>query len=391
MLVTFPNEVLWLILVHFLNEEYERKPENGEYDLDHSGNRKPNQLYDANARQGIVMVWKLVCNAFYAVCPLSIQSPLIGLCNSYEELKIVRDLWNPKHDSEYDAMFLSHALQNANPTLAARMPLSLPSWINHQDFSKLIASYEFCEVLQYFEEQVGVDIDYDDLIAHVIRKDKYDVAKWLINRRIEMTAPFENALNLDKCLLRAIKCGSANAVKAVDEIRGPFETNELGEIVDPLYKTAIARAAHYGKLNVVKLLHEQLGYEMNKEVVITALQRGHMHVAEYADKVPSSRCTVGDLMGIPDNPNWTPEKVSERDPEYLEHYSMSAVEHVTTYTLERAQDKWHRAQQLAGKLTGAAASAGTTAERRMQIWKEKQRFREQELAKRAAKAQKTER
>lgn len=389
MYATLPSEVLWLILTYFLNEEHERSPSDGEFVLDHHDNPVPNQLYDAAARQDIVIVWKLVCKAFNEMCPSSIKSPLIGLCDTIKMLTFVHDAWNPDNDSHQSAELLSKAIENSNDKLQPLLPTSIGN-LHVNDLSIFVAALGYREVLKFFEAFPGRCIGYQAFLLCAIRADRHEVIKYFLEWRDELDEAEDDRCSINNYLIRAIVCGKVNAVRIVHEAKGGLSTNESGEIDDPAYRKAIPKAAHYGHLDIVKLLHAELGYEMNKDVTMAALQQGHMHVAEYANQVPSSRCTVGDMMST-DNPNWTQEKVDGRDPEYLEHYDMSAFEHVTTYTLERAQDKWHRAQQFAGKLTGARASAGPSAERRMEIMREKQRFREAELAKRAAKAQKTER
>lgn len=387
------TDLLWIILVYFRNEYYERNPNDGEYRLQADGvTRIRNPRHEGAAGlQGLVVSWKLVCKQFLATCPWPVECPLIEMCDTTQMLTFVHDAWNFDNDSHQSAALLSKAIANPNDKLQPLLPISIGD-LNVDDLSIFVAALGYRQVLKFFEAFPDRLIRYQDFLSCAIRADKPEVIKYFLEWRDELD---ENAggnrCPINSFLLRAIVCGNVNAVRAVHEAKGGLATNESGEIDDSAYKQAIPKAAHYGKLDVVKLLHEELGYEMNKAVTIAALKRGHTLVAEYADQVPSSRCSVGEMMSTPDNPNWTQAKVDARDPEYLEHYDMSAFEHMTTYTLERAQDKCYRMQQFAGTLTGGRPRTGSTAEGRMKIWKEKQRFREAELAKRAAKAQKTER
>tara|TARA_B100000902_G_scaffold297619_1_gene284733 strand:+ start:525 stop:1736 length:1212 start_codon:yes stop_codon:yes gene_type:complete len=397
MLASLPNELLWLILVYFRNEEFERDPDDGKKVMLTNLQFKVNMRCDPNASQGLAIVWKLVCKACNAACPWPVSSPLIGLCDTTDMLDLVRRLWNPENDNRQNAVLLSRATDLANDKLKLKFPCSIGYYLTADDLSVFIAAYEFKEVLKFFEQFPERGIGYHDYVVRAIRDDKGDVLKHFLELDAELNDKDQN-WTVNDYLFRAIRCGTLNAVMAAHEAKRGFAKDEDGNNVDHAYHTGIQRAAWYGKLEVVKLLHKVLGYKMSSKAMENALDREHMHVAEHLNQFEAARCTVLDMMHS-GHPNWTPSKLDERDADYASHYEMSAYEHLGTFTRERRHNKFYQAQQLSDQLMSADKGlkrkqwGGTseeairaTAMRRQEIWKEKQRLREAELAKRAAAA-----
>lgn len=396
MLASLPSDVLWVVLVYFLNEEHERYPDDGELVVDEDGQLELNERHDPDAPEGLAICWKLVCKSFHEVFHWNVESPLIGRCDTYEMLDFVRRLWNPENDNRQNAVLLSRATDLANDTLKLKFPCSIGYHLTADDLSVFTAAYEFNKVLEFFAQFPNRGISFHDYVVRAIQDDKYDVLEHFLEIDDELNDR-AHLWTIDDYLFRAIRCGTLNAVRAAHWAKHGFTTDEDENNVDHAYDTGIQRAAWYGKLEVVKLLHEELGYKMSTKAMENALAREHMHVAKYLDQFDTARCTVLDMVHS-GHPNWTVTKLDERDADYAHHYEMSAFEHLRTFTRERRQNKFYQAQQLSDQLMGAdnaanwkrkadAEAARATAMRRRQIWKEKERFKQAELARRAAAAE----
>ena len=405
MLEALPKELLWIILTYFINPENELDPQNGTFLLDEHDQRVANERYDANAREGLAIAWKLVCKNFHEILPWNVECPLIELCDTKEMLDFVRGDWNPEHTVRGDTRLLDKAVTNANPKLKALMAEALPTWRSHKVFSSLAVSMALDTLLVFMHEQPSVELNYETLINRAIQTDHFDVVKWLIARRGEirdMPAP-----DLIKYLFRAIKRGTPQAVAAVHQAKGgficddddeeedeptlyerldrtqvreddcmlfrylkekkalkltqelvdnpgmwslPYEREEKQPRKDCTYEEAIPLAAACGKLEIVKLLSESLGYEMNSCVMEKALIHGHMDVAEYADRFPCSRCSVLHMVHTFADA-FLADNLAARDPDYRDHYEMSAYQHLKHYTPESLAARRAQALERAISLT----------------------------------------
>ena len=97
-LMELPTEVIHVIQNYYLNEEQARNPISGEFETDANGEFVPNEQCDPRSKQGLPIVWKLVCKSMQATLPCNVASPLIAGCGSVDMLEWIRRDWNGGYD-----------------------------------------------------------------------------------------------------------------------------------------------------------------------------------------------------------------------------------------------------------------------------------------------------
>lgn len=148
------------------------------------------------------------------------------------------------------------------------------------------------------------------------------------------------------------------------------------------YFEACPVAAEHGKGSILRRLAE-LGYKVDKQVMIMALVKGHLDVAKWADQRPEARCTVGDMLK---HFHWSVEETRKRDFHLEYNKGMSAYKHQLCHTRERARrDKAeHERQQRAAAKAAQDSARHARMEERLMLKRQLQRASENKRKRDAA-------
>lgn len=137
-LMDLPPEMILIIKNHYLNEEHTRNPERGEFKTDANGEFVPNEKYDPRSKQGLPIVWKLVCKSTQATLPCNVESPLIAGCGSVDMLEWIRRDWNGGYDDSCkNAKLLALIIDGNNDTLQHSLAASPPEWLSNNSYKNI--------------------------------------------------------------------------------------------------------------------------------------------------------------------------------------------------------------------------------------------------------------
>ena len=393
-LMELPTEVIHVIKNHYLNEEQARNPTSGELETDANGEFVPNEQRDPRSKQGLPIVWKLVCKSTQATLPCNVESPLIAGCGSVDMLEWIRRDWNGGYDdSRKNAKLLALIIDDNNNTLYHSLVASPPEWLinNYENIGEAAVEGALHNVLEFLCFLSRSTFSLWAMVVFAISKGNNGIPtiKWIVEKckrcydwdDDRLHSVFSYAIKYKDCpdVVEAVHetrdlCSyesdentyayaNINFAMMEDEDDPDVATPSNGKLVwvqqlvnagpgvwnyanygnegnriyhGRIYKDVCPLAAKHGHLDTLKRLYS-LGYELNKNVMMEAVIAGHCQdggVASWADSHIRAQCTVQDMISAG---HWSLERERERDDHIEQHMGMSAYQHLVCHKWERVE------------------------------------------------------